>query len=413
MSDPADATIASRPKTIGSAMQLALLCLIVFTPSALRYLFDMSSFAPGVAAVALLVWGAGIIGIVNGPRTSGTRHMAVVLISCGMIAAHVALTYVLGEPDLERPLTSLLLLAVILLASRQVGHTLFAADANHRFVLYAMLLIFALIAVLGLLGIAPPGATSLERPLFPFTEPSHYALTVMPFLIYAVVTSSQALRLVILAVVAVAVILLKSLSLAIGLVLAGACCLDGIALAIFLLISIVGVSVVDLSYFTDRLDFSYANENLSMLVYRQGAELIGKSLTETWGWGIGFQRLGFTDLFTVSSNIIYALTHVDLNLRDGGFTAAKVITEFGIAGLVLTVVYLAVMIRCIMMLRRLAGRRASLPDGIVFALSCFVGLAIELFVRGAGYFTSTALMAVAALPYIRSVYRKTTPHAEI
>ncbi len=108
----------------------------------------------------------------------------------------------------------------------------------------------------------------------------------MPFLIYAVVTSSQVLRLLILAIVAVAVILLKSLSLAIGLVLAGACCLDGIALAIFLLISIVGVSAVDLSYFTDRLDFSYANENLSMLVYRQGSELMGKSLTDTWGGGL-------------------------------------------------------------------------------------------------------------------------------
>ncbi|MEJ8629561.1 hypothetical protein P0F65_06355 [Sphingomonas sp. I4] len=32
MSDPADATIASRPNTISNAMRLALLCLIVFTP---------------------------------------------------------------------------------------------------------------------------------------------------------------------------------------------------------------------------------------------------------------------------------------------------------------------------------------------------------------------------------------------
>ncbi len=57
----------------------------------------------------------------------------------------------------------------------------------------------------------------------------------------------------------------------------------------------------------------------------------------------------------MSSNIIYALTHEDLNLRDGGFTTAKMITEFGVAGLVLIIIYLAVMIRCIMMLRRLAG----------------------------------------------------------
>ncbi|WP_375288083.1 hypothetical protein [Sphingomonas sp.] len=396
---------------MGALGLLIVLVLFVLTPSALRYSYNLSSFAPGVAVVAVAVWGLATIGIVPGPPRAGwANHFLVVAVSCGLIGAHIALTYLRGEPELGRPLTSLALLGVILTTTRHVGFAFFASVPHQRIALHVLLGLFLVIAVMGLLGIAPRSELISERPLYPFTEPSHFAFTLMPFLIYGAVTAGPVLRLIILAVAAIMVILLKSLSLAVGLILAGACCLNGIALAIFLLSAFAGLSMLDLTYFTDRLDFAYGNQNLSMLVYRQGLELIQTSLEETGGWGIGFQRLGFTNLFTPSSNIIYALTGADLNLRDGGFNAAKLITELGVAGIILSLWYLVTLTRMVIRLRGVATGRLLLSDGTCFALAAFVGAAIEVFVRGAGYFTSTMLLGLAAIPYLRLSGRKALIH---
>lgn len=396
---------------VGTQGLLIVLTLFVLAPSALRYSYNLSSFAPGVAVVAVAVWGLATIGIVQAPPKRGwANHFLVVAVSCGLIGAHIALTYMMGEPELGRPLISLAILGVILMTTRHIGFAFFASVPRQRVALHVLLGLFLVIALAGLLGFAPRSELISERPLYPFTEPSHFAFTVMPFLIYGAVTAGPVLRLVILAIAAVMVILLKSLSLAVGLILAGACCLDGVALAIFLLSAVTGLSMLDLTYFTDRLDFAYGNQNLSMLVYRQGLELIQISLEETRGWGIGFQRLGFTNLFTPSSNIIYALTGADLNLRDGGFNAAKLITELGIAGVILSVWYLVTLGRMMLRLRRVASGRLALPDGACFAMAAFVGAAIEVFVRGAGYFTSTMLLGLAAIPYLRHSGRKALTH---
>lgn len=406
---PGQLKLRQRVRALGL---LIILAFFVLAPSALRYSYNLSSFAPGVVGVAVAIWGLALLGIIDPPpRQGGGQHFVVVLITCGLLGTHVMLTYMMGQPELGRPFLALAFLGVILLMTRHIGHAFFSYVPNQRAALQILLGLFGMIGVLGLLGIAPPSELSSERPLYPFTEPSHFAFTVMPFLIYATVTTNKVLRLVILAVTAALVILLKSLSLAVGLILAGACSLGGAALVVFLILSFAGLGVLDLTYFTDRLDFTYGNQNLSMLVYRQGIELIQTSLIETNGAGIGFQRLGFTNLFTPSSNIIYALTGADLNLRDGGFNMAKLVTELGMIGLILSVWYLFVMVRTVLQLRQVAQGRASMPEGTVFAMAAFVGISVEMLVRGAGYFTSTMVLALAAIPYIRRSHAKVHAHA--
>lgn len=402
-----------QPRQRVGALGLAIiLAFFVLAPSALRYSYNLSSFAPGVVGVAVAIWGLALLGVIDPPpRKGGVQHFLVVLLTCGLIGAHVMLTYMMGQPELGRPFLSLTFLAVVLLMTRHIGYAFFSHVPYQRKALQILLGLFGVIGVVGLLGIAPYSELSSERPLYPFTEPSHFAFTVMPFLIYATVTANKVLRLVILAITAALVILLKSLSLAVGLILAGACSLGGVALVVFLMVSIAGLGVLDLTYFTDRLDFTYGNQNLSMLVYRQGLELIQTSLTETSGAGIGFQRLGFTNLFTPSSNIIYALTGADLNLRDGGFNAAKLITELGVIGLILSLWYLLTMARTMLRLRQVAQGLLAIPEGTIFAMAAFVGVSVEVLVRGAGYFTSTMLLALAAIPYVRRSHAKVPAHA--
>jgi hypothetical protein len=389
-----------RPLQGGMIKMSLLLGLIAFGAPALRYDFALSSLTPGLMLVAAAVWAMCVLGIFDYPRNNPLRHVVVVAIICVLISFHIVMTNLLGQPDLSRPLTSLALLAFLLLVSRYVGYAIFQQGYNIHVAAIAVLVSFSLIALFGLLGYAPQSEIRSERPLYPFTEPSHFAFTVMPFLIYSVVTANPVVKMIILAVSATLVILLKSLSLALGLILAAACGLGTAALSGFLVVALASLSMLDLTYFTDRIDFSYANENLSMLVYRQGIELMGASLADTSGWGTGFQRLGFTNLHSPTSNIIYALTGDDVNIRDGGFTSAKIVSEFGVAGLIIVALFAMWVIKATIRLRSIAIGRGQLPAGLTFALSCFVAFSIEMFVRGAGYFTPTALLALAAVPYL-------------
>lgn len=380
-----------------------LVATIFFFPSGLRYEYLLSSFAIGVGAVSALAILLSAIGFVTPPGKRLIPALLGAFVVAIFIGAHTTATFWLGQPDIVRPLTSLALLLLMMIAAPFLGAALFTVDDRYKKSIEAVAFASFPIALIGLAGIAPYSEIASDRPLFPFTEPSHYAFTVFPLWLYLVAIAGKMQRLILLAIMAGLALLLKSLSLAVAVLVLAVVTLQGGLLVCFLIISGVGLSLLDLTYFTDRLDFSYQNQNLSMLVYRQGWELILTSLSETRGWGIGFQRLGFTDLFTTSSNIIYALTGSDVNIADGGLTVAKVVVEFGVIG-VLAMVYLSRLFFCAaLQLRRIALRRDSTTAGEIFALCCLLGVVIEFFVRGAGYFTPTLLLAASALPYARSV----------
>ena len=383
---------------MGPTKLFVVLALVSFVPSALRYEYELSSAAAGVGVVCAALIVATVVGLLPRPSSGFLKHLVVCAVITGLAAGHVALTYALGQPGLERPFQSLALLAAMLLSSYVVRQAFFREGLALDFSVYALFGVFLVMAVAGYLGIAPYSRIASDRPIYPFTEPSHYALAIMPFLVYAVTTANSVWRIIILGLVTVIVLALQSLSLAVGVLLAAVCSLRTRWLAVFLFVAGLILATLDLSYFTDRLDFSYGNDNLSTLVYRQGIEISAIALEETRGWGIGFQRLGFTDLYSVSSNLLYALTGDDLNLRDGGFTAAKLLVEFGVIGAIALLAYLYYLARAILDLRRAALVDRTVDRGRLLALSCFAGAFVELFVRGGGYFTPTVLLLLAAVP---------------
>ena len=153
---------------------------------------------------------------------------------------------------------------------------------------------------------------------------------------------------------------------------------------------------MDISYYTDRLVFS-GTENLSTLVYLQGWQLIEESLNRSIGWGLGFQQLGLAEPNSIAANKIFEMTNSYMNQKDGGFMLAKIVSEFGVVGFFLVVAFLIIAFTAFIKLRKVA-RNDSKVDSVMIISCCFVvSYLVELFIRGAGYFTPTTLMMLSSV----------------
>jgi hypothetical protein len=126
----------------------------------------------------------------------------------------------------------------------------------------------------------------------------------------------------------------------------------------------------------------------STLVWLKGWHLAYLNLIETTGMGIGFQQLGYAGAYSMISESIQSGTAggVDLNIRDGGSTAAKMISEMGLAGLLFLIYSLVIFV---IYWCQVSSRN-------YFWIAAFVGGLFELYIRGYGYFTLNFVAYLAA-----------------
>lgn len=167
-------------------------------------------------------------------------------------------------------------------------------------------------------------------------------------------------------------------------------------LSAFIIFPIVYFFMQD--YVLSRLVFSEENRNLSNLVYLQGAETALNSLLSTYGLGLGFQNIGaqepgyFTELIRTVTN------GEDLNRLDGGFLAAKIISEFGLLGVLFCIVVVVNFFRVCRIVWFY-----DYPNRFLFLLYAASSgqIMVELFVRGYGYF-SPGFIIFLSLYFLRS-----------
>lgn len=174
--------------------------------------------------------------------------------------------------------------------------------------------------------------------------------------------------------------------------------------SLFLLILVLSF-VYSLDYFFARLSLT-DSENLTALVFLQGLELINVALGR--GFGLGFQMLGsnLTPMLDVSEKI-YQMTGRYMNLEDGGFLAAKLISEFGFVGFIFAGWYVFSFIKILFDSFFLCGvfsNYVSYDSRIknVMAASTFLGFFVEFFLRGYGYFSPTLFFMLAFLFFLIS-----------
>ena len=352
--------------------------------------------AVGTVAAALA---ATFIGIV---RLSSNLHLtralrlfpAVALI----ITLHLVLVGCFSNVDFGRALSSLPMLGICLAGAGALADLLVDLEISRFESLIRRFFIGLL--VLGMaapISVLQPFHGSFEKPVFPFTEPSHFALATTPFLIFSCVSSSPKKRLVYLAIALLEALLLQNLTFLVGCFFAASITLRRKHMLMFVFVLVPVLLALDLSYYLDRVDFSGEVQNLSSLVYLQGWQLIEESLTATHGLGQGFQQLGLSGTAVSAADLIRAITGGELNLLDGGFNLAKLVCEFGVLGALLSAWYVFVGLRAFRTLRSVAVGRQTVCGLQIFCASVILGYLLEILLRGAGYFTPTGLLLLTAL----------------
>ena len=381
-----------------------LLGSLLFVPGALGFFFESTSFASGTGLVCIMALAlAAGQQIPFNSRDAQNVLIATIMVSV-VLAAHLLIAYVVNSDpmfDIGRAFLSLLLFGLVLLSVPVVCEAFMISGNSMPVIIRGLCVLFVVIAILSLLKIQPEVPNLGEKPTFPYTEPSFLGFSIPAVLIFAMARSSLIVRVMLITVFLALGYALSNFTVIAACGLAAVVTLPMSWLAAGFLAFVLGKTALDLSYYTDRLNFDWSNStNLSSLVYVQGWQMLQEALHKTYWWGLGFQQLGIGYTNVPASVRINALLGHDANLQDGGFILSKIGGELGALGLVLIAAYLYVVGRSALRLRTASRKRLAISDGELFARSCVIGYLIELVVRGTNYFTGTFVLLLAGLLYL-------------
>lgn len=380
---------------------LLVLGTITFLPTAVFFVLQTSSHASGLAAASVLIAGMTFVGLNRlKMQVSAATVIAGMLALLAAVSGHIMVAALQQNVDLERAFSSLAVLLACVLAAILLSASIFSASARAIAIMSNIInAAFVLIGLASVLDLQPYALTISDKPVFPFNEPSHYALAFVPFLVHVCIISPARRRLAWLAAALLIAFLIESLSLVVGVIVAAGVSLRWSQLIAFTIPVVAAAAYLNIEYFSERLDLNYQTRNLSALVYIQGYELIVDAFRRTGGWGVGFQQLGITPISSPTADVINRLLGgSDSNLRDGGFLATKLISEFGVFGLAAVLAYVVIAMRAALWLRN----RSNLLNGqtgLVLANAIIVGFSVEMFVRGIAYFSGSAVLFLAAVIY--------------
>ncbi|MEG8052052.1 hypothetical protein QP178_20115 [Sphingomonas aurantiaca] len=390
-----------------------LLGIILATPSAASYLFLTSSQAVGTALMAA------VASLFLAPVVRFRIRVFAMVILVAAIFGHFFVARYMIPASTGRFASSLVLLLGVILAAHFVAQWLVELpDTVLQRALHWLRIGMVLVAILSILHLEPRRLdfSVPEKAIFPFTEHSHFALVFTPLLLDGCVRARGWRRSVWLVVGLLIALLLQNLTVLIGFALV-ALITAPLWQIVILMIVIAGAALsMDLTYYLSRLDLSADTTNLSALVYIQGYEFMIDSFDLTSGWGMGFQQLSVIPMKSLASNVIYAITRGDsLNVYDGGFGVSKIVSEFGVFGIGMTLYFAVLASRLALRLRKAALGKAAPNLSMIAPYSFIVGFAVEMFVRGVGYFSGTVFMLVVAylfLEFRRDRTRLSAPVAQ-
>jgi len=372
---------------------------ILLLPASIFYFALSSSLAGGTTLTAILL----ILGIsIRQPKflKLHVRSITFYGFCLAFVTFHLVVASTFVRVDFTRAFLSLFPLFVILICSEIFSSWLLSLPTKYMEKAIKLgFWVMCFIAILSQLKFQSPILKStFSKPMFPFAEPSHFAIAFTPFMLAIFVTLDFHKRLMFQGLILVFIVTIESMTLAVSWALLWLVSLKGIRTPI-LMIGILSTTffLLDLSYFYNRLDFNIETTNLSNLVYRQGWELMLNSFSQTKGWGVGYQQLGLRENFGDTSFFILQLMGYYFNVLDGGFTAAKYISEFGVWGLIIVAFFLFQCLKSFLALRAIAHSHANVPSIQVFAHAIVLSYSVELLVRGIGYYTGSALLFFTGL----------------
>lgn len=249
-------------------------------------------------------------------------------------------------------------------------------------------------------------AADYGRPVFPFREPSHFALVAGPLFGTLAVVSGRNIKVLLVMTCLGLAVLFPSASMAVYALLIAALVfpirgwlllVGGAALVLF------AIGSIDVAYFTRRVDVGAESRSMTAFMWLQGYEDAVMSFRSTGGVGAGFQSMGYGPRGPVSSRVLEMFRFV-MNREAGGFMAAKLVGELGVLGLGLVAWIVKMMVTSGWKIRRAlrAGDSGVALSNNTLAAHAFIALfGVEMFIRAGGYFSPSFLLFIAAVLYVK------------
>ena len=234
-----------------------------------------------------------------------------------------------------------------------------------------------------------------------FSEPSHYALTFLPFLLYKSYANKNKFKYLFASLLIA--LFIKNVTLLVGIFIIIFTLYPFkkiIAVILALILMFLSLNLLEnfklSSYFLSRIMLN--NNNLSALVFLSGWNRAFLSLLESHGWGLGFQQFGYVGHVGYYQHLISALepSLSKLNLYDGGTIGAKFISEFGIFGIIILIIYLKIWGGYLLKLKR---SNISSNKELLF-ISFYFTYIVDIFIRGMNYFNFPAFMLLSSIYFL-------------
>lgn len=397
-------------------MAIGALSALLFLPGTVYFLGETSSMSAGLALAAALIVAMRALRVPRAPSLDPLAPTVLLaLTTLFLLSVHLGLRALVADLDYPKALASLVILFCVMLACSTLASIFYrASDRVVNAAFGVAMAIFVIAALFSIASIQPTSTTASAKSVFPFTEPSHFAGAFSPILGFMVVSSRGLRRWGWIFLGLALGYLLQSLTMIVAAMLISAVCLTMLRLLVFGAVGAAVLPFLDLGYFLARLQFDPTQTtNLSSLVYIQGWELVVASMRETWGWGLGFQQLGHIYLDAPTTNLIYRLTGgLDLNLNEGSFVAAKLISELGVFGVGLVAAHAYFAGRAFVGIRRIVIRKHRPPLSDVMAMCSIFTYSVEMFVRGTGYFSSSTVLMLTSIIILMRAKRNAAARAD-
>ncbi len=384
--------------SVGSVIVLLVFCIYLFMPPMIMVLLSQSSLSAGMMVVATLLH----ISFAHYKILNYKILTAVLLI---LIYGTVSTFY---SPDMKPLFSAIALIYIYTATVKFLKYLQEIHDLDAKKAISWLYYIMIIIGIMGVLFNIRFGNYAVKNyPVFPFAEPSHFALAYAPIAIcyqlYYCSNKFHSFRTIGIS------LLLGVLYPNLILVIIG--CLQFLILPkrysvslIFILIASVAMYIIKagmqaIDYFYYRIFFDYSNLNLSNLVYLQGWEAAWIALKETRLFGLGFQLNG-TQSAGFFTDLINSINKSELNRLDGGFLASKLISETGIIGIFFVLFLIFKAVKIIFINKKY---QFSFYNKLYFSI--MVSLLVELIFSGYGYFSPTFILALSFLSIPNTVCR--------
>lgn len=377
---------------------------VFLLPSFLYVVFNLSSPGVGLVASVVLMLTISLVGI---QKAKVSRNVVKTTFLIFLILFLYSLPSVFyGE---LKPVISLVLTFPIVFYIFYIFN-LIDCSTDRQFLSSIKLLciIFTILGIFGAFFNADfLSYNSKPKNVFPFSEPGHYAVIAGLLFVGLAMCLKKRFKYVYVILILFLAISFPNLTFSIYALiivfLSNGWFKSYIYLFTIILLSFIFISFnPDLNeYFLSRILITSDNNNLTALVYVQGWQEMLSALKYSNFFGVGFQMNGVQPASDMAEKI-RQISGIYKNRDDGAFLAGKIISEFGVVGLVFVFYMIKEMLKSAIFLKRNYSR-VHLNKAVTktfFSHGVIVAFSVELLLRGNAYFSPSFILFLTCCLYV-------------